>query len=94
LVYACVLAAILFGVFVSPGAPILFLDTMPANGLAVLPFGFMALGAVLGFVTFVGEVPLRRIDDAYRAGLMAFVGVYFFAFVEAVVFIQQRLGYI
>jgi hypothetical protein len=94
LVYACVLAAILFAVFVSPGAPILFLDTMPADGLAVLPFGLMAFGAVLGFVTFVGEVPLRRIDDAYRAGLMAFVGVYFFAFVEAVVFIQQRLGYI
>jgi hypothetical protein len=54
----------------------------------------MAFGAVLGFVIFVGEVPLRRIDDAYRAGLMAFFGMYFFAFVEAVVFIQQRLGYI
>jgi hypothetical protein len=94
LVYACVLAVSLFFVFVSPGAPILFLDTMPANGLAVLPFGLMAFGAVLGFVTFVGEVPLRRIDDAYRAGLMAFFGMYFFAFVEAVVFIQQRLGYI
>ncbi len=94
LVYACVLAVLLFFVFVSPGAPILFLDTMPASGLAVLPFGLMAFGAVLGFVTFVGEVPLKRIDDAYRAGLMAFLGVYFFAFVEAVVFIQQRLGYI
>ncbi|HEY8687132.1 MAG TPA: hypothetical protein VIO57_16140 [Chloroflexota bacterium] len=94
LVYACVLAILLFFVFVSPGAPILFLDTLPATGLAVLPFGLMAFGAVLGFVIFVGEVPLRRIDDAYRAGLMAFFGMYFFAFVEAVVFIQQRLGYI
>lgn len=94
LVYACLLTSLLFLVFVSPGAPILFLDTMPASGLAVLPFGLMAFGAVLGFVTFVGEVPLKRIDDAYRAGLMAFLGVYFFAFVEAVVFIQQRLGYI
>jgi hypothetical protein len=94
LVYACVLACILFLVFVSPGAPILFLDTMPASGLAVMPFGLMAFIAVLAFVTFMAAVPLRRVDDAYRAGLMAFVGVYFFAFVEAVVFIQQRLGYI
>jgi hypothetical protein len=94
IVYACILASILFLVFVSPGAPILFLDTMPASGLAVFPFGLMAFVAVLAFVTFMATVPLRRVDDAYRAGLMAFVGVYFFAFVEAVVFIQQRLGYI
>jgi hypothetical protein len=94
LVYACILTCLLFLVFVSPGAPILFLDTMPATGLAVIPFGLMAFGAVLAFVTFMGAVPLRHIDDAYRAGLMAFLGVYFFAFVEAVVFIQQRLGYI
>jgi hypothetical protein len=93
-VYACLLTCLLFLVFVSPGAPILFLSTMPASGLAVIPFGLMAFGAELAFVAFMGTVPLRRIDDAYRAGLMAFVGVYFFAFVEAVVFIQQQLGYI
>jgi hypothetical protein len=93
-VYACLLTCLLFLVFVSPGAPILFLSTMPASGLAVIPFGLMAFGAELVFVAFMGAVPLRRMDDAYRAGLMAFVGVYFFAFVEAVVFIQQQLGYI
>jgi hypothetical protein len=93
-VYACLLTCVLFLVFVSPGAPVLFLGTMPDSGLAITPFGVMAFGADLAFVTFMGTVPLRRIDDAYRAGLMAFVGVYFFAFVEAVVFIQQQLGYI
>lgn len=94
LVYACVLTCLLFIVFVSPGAPILFLDTMPASGLPVVPFGLMATGATLGFVTLLGTALWRHVDAAYRAGLMAFIGVYFFAFLEAVVFIQQRLGYI
>ena len=59
-----------------------------------MPFGFIAAAGALGFVTWVGGVGLRRIDDLYRAGIMAYLGVYFFAFLEAAVFIQQRLGYI
>ena len=93
-VCSCVLACALFLVFVAPGAPILFLDTLPSSGLPVAPFGFMAFAAVLAFVTFVSTVPLRRVDEAYRVGLTAYAGMYFFAFLEAVIFIQQRLGYV
>jgi hypothetical protein len=93
-VYACLLTLALYYIFVTPGGPLFFLDTIPSLGLAAMPFGFIAAAGALGFVSWVGGVGLRRIDDVYRAGIMAYLGVYFFAFLEAAVFIQQRLGYI
>jgi hypothetical protein len=93
-IYAGLLTLALYYIFVTPGGPLFFLDTIPSLGLAAMPFGFVAAVGALGFVSWVGSVALRRIDDVYRAGIMAYLGVYFFAFLEAAVFIQQRLGYI
>jgi hypothetical protein len=93
-IYTCLLTLVLYYVFVTPGGPLFFLDTIPSLGLAAMPFGFIAAVGALGFVSWVGSVALKRIDDVYRAGIMAYLGVYFFAFLEAAVFIQQRLGYI
>jgi hypothetical protein len=93
-IYACLLTLALYYVFVNPGGPLFFLDTIPSLGLAAMPFGFIAAAGALGFMSWVGSVALKRIDDMYRAGIMAYLGVYFFAFLEAAVFIQQRLGYI
>lgn len=94
LVYGALLTLLLYLSFVAPGGPILFLATMPALGLSAVPFGLVAALCVLGSVWWLGGVALRRVEVPYRAALMALVGVYFFAFVEAVVFLQQRLGYI
>ncbi|GAC1444131.1 MAG: hypothetical protein NVSMB52_03130 [Chloroflexota bacterium] len=93
-IYGAILTFALFVTFVKPGAPVLFLSTIPAMGLAVMPFGVLATLGALTFVTWSGYGALRRIDDVYRAGIMAFLGVYFFAFLETIVFVQQRLGYI
>jgi len=88
------LTAGLYVLFVDPGAPTLFLSTIPAMGLTAVPFGLLACAGALAFVLWLGAVVLRRVEDLYRAGMMAALGVYFFAFVEAIVFIQQRIGYI
>jgi hypothetical protein len=94
LVYAVLVTAALYVSFVAPGGPILFLSTMPSMGLAAVPFGLIAAGGALLFVSWTGTIALKRMEDPFRAGLMVIFGVYFFAFVEAIVFIQQRLGYI
>jgi hypothetical protein len=94
LVYALLLAAALYVAFVAPGSPMLFLSTLPSMGLSPVPFGLIATASALAFVLWMGLVALRRLEDLYRAGLMAAFGVYFFAFLEAIVFIQQRLGFI
>jgi hypothetical protein len=54
----------------------------------------LAAGGALVLILWLGGVAFRRVEDLYRVGLMAVFGVYFFAFIEAIVFIQQRLGYI
>jgi hypothetical protein len=92
--YGLSLGLALYLTFVSPGGPMLFLATMPSMGLRALPFGLLAAAAAAAAIIWLGVVGLRRIEDIYRAGLMALTGVYFFAFIEAIVFIQQRLGYI
>jgi hypothetical protein len=94
IIYAGMLTFVLYYFFVAPGGPLFFLDTIPSLGLAAMPYGFIACVAALMFVVWVGLTALKRIDDVYRAGIMAFLGVYFFAFLETVVFIQQRIGYV
>jgi hypothetical protein len=94
IVFAMVLAASLWLTFVSPGGPILFLDTLPTMGFPPVPFGLLAGGAVLAMLLWLGAVVLARVEDLFRIGLLVVVGVYFFAFLEAIVFVQQRLGYI
>lgn len=91
---ALLVTGALYLTFVSPGGPTFFLSTIPAMGIAAEPFGLLACAGALTFVLWLGAVVMRRMEDLYRAGLMAAFGVYFFAFVEAVVFIQQRIGYI
>jgi hypothetical protein len=92
--YSLLLGLALYLTFVSPGGPTIILTPMPSMGLRALPFGLLAAAAAAACITWIGVVALRRFEDIYRAGLMALAGVYFFAFVEAIVFIQQRLGYI
>jgi hypothetical protein len=93
-IFAVVLTALLYLTFVRPGGPILFLSTLPAMGFNPVPFGVIATLGVLATVLWCGDVVLRRVEDIYRAGILVVVGVYFFAFLEAIVFIQQRLEYI
>ena len=93
-IYAVFLTGTLYLSFVAPGGPILFLSPLPSMGLAPLPFGVIAASGALLFVLWMGATAMRRIEDPFRAALMVVSGVYFFAFVEAIVFIQQRLGYI
>lgn len=95
-IYAVVLSGVLFLVFVMPGEPSVFLAlvTMPSIGLSAVPFGLMAVLGSFCVVSLVGHGALRQVDDVFRIGIMAFLGVYFFAFAEAAVFMQQQLGYI
>lgn len=93
LLYTGYLTLALFATFVSPGFPTLFLTPMPSLGYAAVPFGLLAAGGSLLVVSLAGQGFMRRIDDIYRAGIMAFLGVYFFAFLESAVFVQQHLGY-
>ncbi len=95
LIYSCFLTVVLYAAFVVPGGgPTLFLTSLPALGLAAVPFGILASLGSMFFVTWVGQTALKRIDDMYRAAIMAFLSIYFIAFLEAAVFIQQRIGYI
>lgn len=94
LIYTLLLSGVLYLTFVAPGGPILFLSTIPSMGLGAVPFGVIAALGALAFMGWMGLVAMRRLEDLYRAGLMAVLGVYFFAFVEAIVFLQQRIGYI
>ncbi len=95
LIYSCFLTAVIYAVFVTPGGgPTLFLTPIPTLGLAAVPFGLLAVLGSMFFVIWMGQTALKRIDDIYRAAIMAFLGIYFIAFLEAAVFIQQRLGYI
>lgn len=93
-IYAALLSTSLFLTFVDPGGPILFLSTLPAMGLSAEPFGIVASLGALAFTGWTGLVALRRMEEPFRAGLMVVLGVYFFAFLEAMIFVQQRLGYI
>lgn len=93
-IYGCVLAVALYLAFVGPGGPTIFLGTIPSMGIQAEPFGLLATAGALFFTSWTGYFALRRIDDVYRAGIMAYLGVYFFAFLESAVFIQQRLGYL
>lgn len=94
MLFGIALAAVLGGTFVVPGGPILFLATLPAMGLPTVPFGVLAVGAVLALLLWLSDIALRRVEDLFRIGILVVAGVYFFAFLEAIVFVQQRLGYI
>lgn len=93
-IFGLILSALMYVIFVNPGVPTLFLASLPSMGFANVPFGILAALGSLAFVSWIGMTSLRRIDDIYRAGIMAFLAIYFFAFVETAVFIQQRLGVI
>jgi hypothetical protein len=94
-IYGVVLVLGLYALFVTPGwAPVLFLSTLPAMGFSAVPFGLLAAGATLVTVEWMGTYALRRFEDPYRAALMTVLGVYCCAFLEALVFVQQRLGVI
>jgi hypothetical protein len=92
-VYACFLTLGLYLTLVVPGGPTLFLTPIPTLGLAAMPFGLIAASGSLFFMTWSAYTALRRLDDMYRAAIMAFLGLYFFAFLEASVFIEQHLGF-
>jgi hypothetical protein len=88
------LTGIFFAMFVSPGLPVIFLTTLPGLGFDGAQFVVPAIAGALLFVGLLSQTGLRRIDDIYRLGAMAFVGIFFFGFIEAALFVQQELGYI
>jgi hypothetical protein len=94
LIVTALLTGALYALFVSPGLPVLFLTTITALGFGATQFVLAATGGALVFVGLVGQTALRRMDDIYRMAAMAFLGIFFFAFIEAALFVQQELGYI
>ncbi len=87
--YAGVLTIAAFLLFVQPGAqspPLLFLTALPFD---------LGLASVVGmaiFVVLLTMTVLRRLDDVYRAGVMAFVAIYFIAFLEALSLVQSTVA--
>jgi uncharacterized membrane protein YhaH (DUF805 family) len=63
-------------------------------GLTDVALGLFTTACALALMLWTSSLALKRLDDMYRAGLMAVVGIYFFAYLESVVFVQQRLGFI
>lgn len=87
--YAVVVAAILYAVFVNWGAPsppLLFLSSL--SGTAAM----VAVGGMLLFVIVLTRTVLRRLDDVFRAALMAFAALYFIAFLQAIVLMQGQVA--
>jgi len=87
--YAVVVAAILYAVFVNWGAPsppLLFLSSL--SGTAAM----VAVGGMLLFVLVLTRTVLRRLDDVFRAALMAFAALYFIAFLQAIVLMQGQVA--
>jgi len=87
--YAVVVAAILYAVFVdwgAPSPPLLFLSSL--SGTA----GMVAVGGMLLFVLVLTRTVLRRLDDVFRAALMAFAALYFIAFLQAIVLMQGQVA--
>lgn len=76
----------LFATLNAPDPPIIFL-----TGLS----GVTALVAIAGMVVVLvvlGLTILRRMEDFYRAALMAFVSLYFIAFLQALITVQGQIG--
>ena len=88
--YPVVLAAALFlllGVMGAPSPPIFVLGALPGGAL-----GLLALVASAVFVYILSRAYLYRIEDLFRAALMAFVAVYFVAFLHALTLIQDQVS--
>jgi hypothetical protein len=94
LLVIALLTAVLYALFVRPGLPILFLTTLPNLGFGAAQFVLAAIGGALLFIGVIGQTGLRRLDDIYRLAIMVFLGLFFFAFIEGALFVQQELGYI
>jgi hypothetical protein len=87
--YAVVLAVILYLLFVAPGA-----QSPPLLVMGVLPLGLgpITVAGAAVFVIFLLRTVLWRIDDIYRAAVMAFMSVYFIAFLEALTIVQTTVA--
>jgi len=89
---ATLLTGLLFLLFVNPGGPLFFLTTLPVCGLPILPYGVLAALAAFSLIVWASSTILNHIDDVYRVGVMACIGVFFFAFVEAVTLIEGQIA--
>ncbi len=87
--YTVGLVIVLYLLLVQAGAP--FPPVIAFSQLAVGP-GTLAIVAMGVFVLVSSFTVLRRVDDVYRAALMAFTGFFFLAFLDALVLIQGQLG--
>lgn len=88
-VYTAVLIAALFLLFVRPGAPsppLLFVTALPYN------LGLLSIAGMAVFIIVLAWTILRRLDDVYRAAVMAFVAIYFIAFLEAITLVQGTVA--
>lgn len=88
-VYAVAITVVLFVLFISMGAPappVLFLTGFSQNS------GLLALGGTLLFIVWMARTVLRRIDDVYRASLMAAGAFFFIGFLQALLLMQGQIG--
>lgn len=87
--FAALLAVALFIILVAlhaPFPPVLILSQLSPR------LGGVAVAGMALFVYLISRSLLRRFDETYRAGVMAFLALYFLAFLQALTVIQGQLG--
>lgn len=87
--YIAAVAVILYLLYVvkdAPNPPIFFMTGISGA------LGLLAMGGMLVFVWVLMHGFLRRIEDFYRAGILAFASLYFLGFLEAVTIVQSQVG--
>jgi hypothetical protein len=87
--YLVVLTVGLFLLFVRPGVPsppLLFMTALPYH------LGLISMAGMAIFIFVLAWTFLRRMDDVYRAALMAFGAIYFIAFLEAITLVQGTVA--
>lgn len=87
--YTALLAVALYLLIITLGAP--YPPVIAFNAFSP-GLGLMAIAGMTVFVLAISFTWLRRIDDVYRAAVMAFVALFFLAFLQALTIIQGAIG--
>jgi hypothetical protein len=87
--YELLVAVVFFALFVlwsAPSPPVLFLSDLSQRS------GLIAIGGMLIFLVLFARLVLGKLEDIYRAGVLAFVGLYFIAFLQALILMQGQVS--
>lgn len=87
--YTGVLAATLWLLMVALGAP--FPPVIILSGIAPAS-AWVTFGGLVLFVLILTTTMLYRFEDVYRAATMAFMSIYFLAFLQALIIVQAQLA--